>query len=87
MRSSPFLISFLPLLCFGCAVYYGPVSNHFDGSRFFNPEGGDHSFSDTVKWLWEMETVDWPEWIEDPRQPPPLMRVDPGNAELKARQW
>ena len=63
------------VLSAGCAVSSGPVSSHFDGGRFFNPEGGNHSFGDGVKWLWEMETVDWPEWIDDPPRPPPVARV------------
>lgn len=55
--------------------YQGPESDHFDGTHFFNEET-DHSFSDMVKWWWEMETVEWPEWINDPKQPPPPARVD-----------
>lgn len=77
---------FLPglLLILGlsaCSIgYKGPVSDHFDGSRFFM-QGADHSFSDMVKWLWEMETVEWPEWVVDPVQPPPLETV--GTGELR----
>jgi len=46
------------------------VSDHFDGKRFHN-DVPDHSFSDMVRWLWEMKTVEWPEWIEDPKQHAP----------------
>lgn len=56
----------------------GPVSDHFDGSRFFM-EGADHSLGDMVKWMWQMETVEWPEWIVDPVQPPPTVRVGKGE--------
>lgn len=70
-----FAATCLLLLCSGCPAYHGEVSGHFDGSRFLNPEGGHHSFVDTVKWLWEMETVAWPDWIEDPPQPPPVERT------------
>jgi L-ascorbate metabolism protein UlaG (beta-lactamase superfamily) len=49
-------------------------SDHYDGSVFFNAEPG-HSFSDMIRWLWEMERVPWPDWIEDPVQPPPPDRV------------
>lgn len=55
----------------------GPVSDHFDGSRFFM-EGADHNLGDMVKWMWQMETVEWPEWIVDPIQPPPVT-VDKGE--------
>ena len=48
-------------------------SDHFDGQRFFNREPS-HNLRDMLKWLWEMERVDWPDWIEDPpRQKPPKL--------------
>jgi L-ascorbate metabolism protein UlaG (beta-lactamase superfamily) len=50
------------------------VSDHCDGSVFFNPEPG-HSFADMVRWLWEMERVPWPDWVQDPPQSPPPGRV------------
>ena len=50
--------------------YHGPVTDHFDGDRFYM-EGNDHSFTDMLRWMWEMETVEWPEWIVDPAQPSP----------------
>ena len=50
------------------------ISDHFDGSVFFNPEPV-HSFADMVRWLWEMERVPWPDWVQDPPQPPPPERV------------
>lgn len=31
----------LCLLFCGCTAYSGAVSDHFDGSRFYNPEGGE----------------------------------------------
>ena len=68
------LIILLIFLFQGCAYYEGPPSDHFDGSRFFNIEP-DNTFFDHLKWLWEMDTVDWPEWIEDPPQPPPIAHV------------
>ncbi|MCP4581438.1 MAG: hypothetical protein GY839_07445 [candidate division Zixibacteria bacterium] len=82
------LIIFAILLIFFIAVYFrlsgalygSPPSDHFDGKRFFGEES-DHSFADMVKWLWEMETVDWPEWIDDPPQPKPVEYVN--NEELK----
>ncbi len=55
--------------------YDGPVSDHWDGSRFTSTEPGDHTFADMVKWMWEMENIPWPEWIDDPRQPVPVARV------------
>lgn len=66
----------------GCAAHNGPVSDHFDGKRFYNPEGGDHSLGDELKWFWRMKAVEWPEWVNDAPQPPPVERVGPG--ELRA---
>ena len=42
----------------GCSYYQGPPSDHFDGSRFFSNES-DNTFFDHLKWMWEMETVEW----------------------------
>lgn len=61
----------------GCSSFYaGPMSDHFDGSEFYNEERDDQSFGQTIKWLWEMDTVEWPEWIEDSIQPPPPAYID-----------
>jgi len=60
------------------ALYKGPSSDHFDGRRFFNKEPG-HTLIDTLKWLWEMETVEWPEWVDDPEQPLPVPGVGTGS--------
>ncbi|MFC1883306.1 MBL fold metallo-hydrolase [Thermodesulfobacteriota bacterium] len=62
-------------------LYLGAVSDHFDGARFFNEEQG-HSFIDMIKWFWEMETVEWPEWIDDPSQPKPVESVDDGQIKV-----
>ena len=63
-------------LC-ACHGYIGPPSSHFDGKVFFNPDAPeDHSFFDMVKWLWQMETVQWPAWIEDPPMPTPPRKVE-----------
>ncbi|MCP4755183.1 MAG: hypothetical protein GY866_30310 [Proteobacteria bacterium] len=66
----------------GCsAAYEGPPSDHFDGSHFFNKEP-DHTFTDELKWLWEMETVEWPEWIDDPPQSKPVESVKDGKLRI-----
>ncbi|HEY9160967.1 MAG TPA: MBL fold metallo-hydrolase [Desulfomonilia bacterium] len=85
LRKGPFpasclkagLVAFiiLPLIFIeGCSYWNGPQTNHFDGERFFNKEP-DNTFSDHLKWLWEMKTVEWPEWIDDPEQPKPIPYV------------
>jgi L-ascorbate metabolism protein UlaG (beta-lactamase superfamily) len=60
----------------GCASF--PKSNHCDGSKFYNDAPG-HSFSDEIKWFWEMETIPWPEEIVDLPQPKPLPFVANGK--------
>ncbi|MFC1481304.1 MBL fold metallo-hydrolase [Candidatus Neomarinimicrobiota bacterium] len=75
------LLVYLALISQGCNYYSGPQSDHYDGSRFYNQEPGQ-SFRDHLKWMWEMETVAWPEWIDDPPQPLPTASV--GRGELRA---
>ncbi len=64
----------------GCYSYKGVVSDHYDGTKFFNHEA-DLSEKDHMKWLMNMESVEWPEWIDDPAQPPPVDSVK--NGELR----
>lgn len=66
----------------GCPIYTGSVSDHYDGTTFHNSEA-DNGFLDHIKWIWSMETTDWPEWIEDPPQPAPVSAVH-GQDALRA---
>ncbi|MCX7710885.1 MAG: MBL fold metallo-hydrolase [Clostridia bacterium] len=59
-------------------LYHGPVSDHFDG-RSFHYKGPTRTFTDSFKWMREMKTIEWPEWINDPPQPKPVERVDAGE--------
>lgn len=59
-------------------MYRGPLSDHFDGRRFFY-KGSAHTFTGMVRWLWEMETVEWPSWIIDPPQPKPVEQTNDGE--------
>lgn len=69
------------MLLTACAYHSGPVSDHFDGTVFFNEEA-ENTFTDHLKWLWEMEKVQWPEWVDDAAQPPPPERVGAGGLRL-----
>jgi L-ascorbate metabolism protein UlaG (beta-lactamase superfamily) len=73
------------LMIFGlgaCSIgYKGPVSDHFNGSCFFI-EGNGHSFGDMLKWMWEMDTVEWPEWIVDDVQSQPPKIVGMGELRI-----
>jgi L-ascorbate metabolism protein UlaG (beta-lactamase superfamily) len=62
-----------------CSEY--PVSDHFNGKRFFNPEP-NHTFNDMIRWMWNMKTVQWPKWIDDPVQPPPPDKADEGSIRI-----
>jgi L-ascorbate metabolism protein UlaG (beta-lactamase superfamily) len=71
------ILLFLSVLA--CTPHHrGPVTDHFDGHRFHDAEP-DHSFGDMVRWMWELEPVPWPRWIDDPVQPPPPVRVAGGR--------
>jgi L-ascorbate metabolism protein UlaG (beta-lactamase superfamily) len=49
-----------------------PVSDHFDGLRFFNPHAPvAKTAEDLRRWRRERNKTPWPEWIEDPVLPPP----------------
>jgi L-ascorbate metabolism protein UlaG (beta-lactamase superfamily) len=74
--SSFILITVIIILFTGCTSF--PKSDHCDGSRFFNDAPG-HSFSDEIKWIWEMKTVSWPEKVVDPQQPKPPSSVSEGK--------
>jgi L-ascorbate metabolism protein UlaG (beta-lactamase superfamily) len=66
---------FFLFLTSGCSSF--PISDHCDGNKFFNNKPG-HTFGDEIKWLWEMETVPWPDTIENKPQPRPESYVS-GN--------
>ena len=35
-----------------------------------------------IKWVWEMETVEWPDWVIDAPQPKPVDRVKDGELRI-----
>ncbi|GIT91088.1 membrane protein [Jannaschia pagri] len=44
--------------------YSGPPSDHFDGTRFFNPGGTDpKGFGDLLKWQLGGDRADWPDSV------------------------
>ena len=57
--------------------YDGPVSDHFDGARFFDPDGvPPKSLVDLLRWWASAERAEWPERIANPAFPPPPSRVE-----------
>ncbi|MCW8086652.1 MBL fold metallo-hydrolase [Sabulicella glaciei] len=59
----------------GGALHAGPVSDHFDGQRFFNPGGaGPRSLLELARWRLGGQREDWPDAYPSPfppDRPPP----------------
>ena len=59
--------------------YQGPVSDHFDGTRFFNPgKPMDKGLLEVLKWQWTRKPQPWPAYQELPATDKPPQRVQ-GN--------
>ncbi|MCF1461530.1 MBL fold metallo-hydrolase [Agrobacterium vitis] len=58
--------------------YRGPVSDHFDGTRFFNPGGiAPFGFNSVMRWKLNGQRARWPKQVELPEgQARPLPRVE-----------
>ena len=52
----------------GGNIYYsGPISDHFDGTRFFNPDGEEpRGFVDFLRWQFGNGKTNWPRRYESP---------------------
>ena len=62
----------------GNPYYRGPVTDHFDGTRFFNPGGiAPLGFSDVLRWQLGGGRIAWPKRIVSPFPPAkPARRID-----------
>jgi hypothetical protein len=65
--------------------YRGPVSDHFDGVRFFDPQGAPtRSRRDLLRWFvdrrWRATKAKWPVWAPSPY-------VDRPPARLEGAAW
>src|ERR1700739_4394107 len=59
--------------------YHGPVSDHFDGERFFDPSGAEpRSRGDLLRWQIERRRTraKWPAWAPSPYADRPPARVE-----------
>jgi hypothetical protein len=59
-------------------TYDGPVSDHFDGMRFFDPDGvPPKSLADVLRWQFGRgrQRQAWPEWAPSPHADVPPARV------------
>jgi len=61
------------------ARYYdGPVSDHFDGVRFFDPHSSPpKSLATLMRWYWGREKAEWPARVPSPYSDKPPERVAP----------
>ncbi|MBI5583791.1 MAG: MBL fold metallo-hydrolase [Deltaproteobacteria bacterium] len=67
-----------------------PVSDHFDGERYFNPGSsaqiGEGPKRGILGWVWRwIAGADWPEWpeyVDFPLGVPPVERVSNGNLQI-----
>lgn len=59
--------------------YVGPVTDHFDGERFFDPDGAPpKNRRDLLRWQWEGGRATWPERSPSPFSDVPPARVTSG---------
>src|SRR3982074_2530792 len=59
-------------------TYAGPVSDHFDGMHFFDPDGvPPKSLGEVLRWQFggDRKRAAWPEWLPNPHaeKPPPRL--------------
>jgi len=61
----------------GAARYYdGPVSDHFDGLRFFDPHGSPpNSVAKLFRWYTGRSKAEWPAWAPSPYTDRPPARI------------
>lgn len=59
-------------------TYSGPISDHFNGRRFFDPDGAPPLFWEMLRWQFDgrRERQKWPEWVPSPYSDKPPPRVD-----------
>jgi L-ascorbate metabolism protein UlaG (beta-lactamase superfamily) len=64
-------------------TYSGPVSDHFDGVHFFDPDGAPpRTLREVLRWQFggRGQRAQWPDWAPSPFADTPPARVDGGKA-------
>jgi hypothetical protein len=57
--------------------YHGPVSDHFDGTRFFDVNGAPpRSLADVIRWRMSGAASNWPAWSASPHSDRPPSRIE-----------
>jgi L-ascorbate metabolism protein UlaG (beta-lactamase superfamily) len=68
----------VPVWIYSMKTYHGPVSDHFDGDRFFDPDGAPPKDPlDILRWQFgrDRQRHEWPEWAPSPYADTPPQRV------------
>jgi L-ascorbate metabolism protein UlaG (beta-lactamase superfamily) len=79
MQFQTLLPYMLVLMFLSCTprYYQGPITDHFDGERFYNPgKPMDKTFVDVLKWYVTRERQPWPEYSELPVTDKPPQQVE-----------
>ena len=66
-------------------TYSGPASDHFDGVRFFDPDGvAPRSLRDVLRWQFSgsRQRATWPLWVPSPHADVPPARVNGDTVRL-----
>ena len=66
-------------------AYSGPVSDHFDGRQFFDPDGAPpKSLREVLRWQFgrDRQRQAWPKWAPSPHADTPPARVDGDKVRL-----
>ena len=66
-------------------TYSGPKSDHFDGERFFDPDGAPpRKLRELLRWQFggDHQRAEWPEWVVNAFSDTPSPRVDGGKVRL-----
>src|SRR5690349_10532286 len=66
-------------------TYDGPISDHFDGLRFFDPHGAPpKKLAEVLRWQFdgERKRVTWPDWVPSPHADTPPPRVEGDKVRL-----
>ena len=64
--------------------YEGPISDHFDGERFFDPDGvPPKSLGEVLRWQFgERKRAAWPDWVDNEHADTPPPRVEGSKVRL-----
>jgi len=75
----------VPVWIYSMKTYAGPVSDHFDGDRFFDPDGvPPKNPLDILRWQFgrDRQRHQWPEWAPSPYADTPPQRVTGNKVRL-----